>query len=1528
MATIQLVLQAINDASRNINEVADSLEVVSAAQEQAAETARALSEAELAAAQAAVDAISAYSELRASADELAVASVNAREATIGLASGVGEASRGAVTAAYAYARLSDEQLTAANTAVAAAAAERAAAEAVGQVGAESAAAAAGMRFLTEAELDAAQAALRTQFAVRSLGEAQIGAANSALAYREALVSAGDAETQVAVKAGAAAAAITALNARMAASGTQARNAITGFNLWGGFLTALTQKVPLWGGLLDGLLPKVLTQVTAWHLWGDAVIEVVAVWSGAAIALGAWGAAASDAINNVQRHFTDLHTVGDAFNATIPPMTSNLEKMHDAVQPQVYSLLGDALTVLKAKGNELNTVIMQTGQVLQQLGARTALALQSSSASTFLKNSVNDVRLLGAAFGNLFGIFGNLIRMNQGWATALLQVGTDILGVTEHVTGLIIPLGQLLVLGHGFVLWVGLAVTVALKFGTMIAGWGASIKNTAVGLVELTRVLGAFIEQEGVMAALNLVDPLAWVGIAVGALVGLVFWINSSKTAVEQFGDSVVKAAQNASTLTGAIGVLQTGVAQSADKVTAAQTHLNTVMAQTSSQVTGSATRFGQYSGAVSAAEGNLNDAVTVHAQLSSTLGTVDTRVGLLGKQYGGTTAALGLLSAAGVTNTQMMDKSGNAWAMIKQQVLAAQQGMQAMGLQAGALGNSLQVLDKQATDGFQAMQKVNQGWDAQTSAMTGAMTSFDTVAQGFNTLSSGSVKFTDSLGRLRVTGINFVKSGIDQLTPSGIALNQAFAQQVGNTNSLADSWRSAGIASNLFKSGLAAAIAPLEKYAAGSQDATAQLVGLAQEAGYQGPMSLDALNKFLGITSGQLQNTAGDMKTMQQVAQQATQQEALLTSAMQAQGSYIAGQLIGDINNAILKYNGVAQAATAYGNAVAQSGRQSDAAQSARQTLIKDLIASGKAAGDTTAQIAAMISKVLGIPAKAALQIVMTGTGLYTITGKAVSASQGAGGSGNAAGGLARGGFIRGGTPGKDSVLGMLMPGEVVVPVPMVNAGAVDHLRGRLPGFAGGGLVLGGDTSVLTGGRAVSDYNAFRATMVTAMVRSMRRSEGIPGYADGGAVGDDAAAALDQGLNALTLAISSGQPFGNAGQQQAVGLPGSVAAPYNPVTGALAQLRQSLQSDLTAQTQLRLAIQAQTAAIASQTAATTTSTTATTAAAAATTAAAAKPKPAPKLTPVQVDQKKIAADKANAATLTARIKAVEQAIKDTPAKDKSALATEEKLLKTLQSALSKQDKTTGSDEKKLTAEIIKDNKTVVAAMTKQIAAITKLLGSGAAATGPSGLWSKLAADEKALAAAQSAIKATTSGASGGSTAAKAVATSSASAAASLTSIKAQVSAAYTKLDSLEATAKSIDAQYKAATKGTTAKSQLYTQLQTAFKAVDAQWKTIDALLAAEKKAKAAAPASGGGGGSTGGSYTGVVVDRKAESELASILAELKAENALLRQACGDLAKIRAEADPAAQAKAIGPAVASALNASGRTAAAAKTTKRG
>jgi hypothetical protein len=78
-------------------------------------------------------------------------------------------------------------------------------------------------------------------------------------------------------------------------------------------------------------------------------------------------------------------------------------------------------------------------------------------------------------------------------------------------------------------------------------------------------------------------------------------------------------------------------------------------------------------------------------------------------------------------------------------------------------------------------------------------------------------------------------------------------------------------------------------------------------------------------------------------------------------------------------------------------------------------------------------------------KILVTGAGQWSVTAALHKIAQGPGP-------FAAGGVVPG-TGNSDSFPAMLTPGEVVVPKRMVAAGAVNHLRGRLPGFATGGLV-------------------------------------------------------------------------------------------------------------------------------------------------------------------------------------------------------------------------------------------------------------------------------------------------------------------------------------------------------------------------------------------------------------------------------------------------------------------------------------------
>ena len=146
----------------------------------------------------------------------------------------------------------------------------------------------------------------------------------------------------------------------------------------------------------------------------------------------------------------------------------------------------------------------------------------------------------------------------------------------------------------------------------------------------------------------------------------------------------------------------------------------------------------------------------------------------------------------------------------------------------------------------------------------------------------------------------------------------------------------------------------------------------------------------------------------------------------------------------------------------------------------------------------------------------------------------------------ASGAYVNVGTgPRSDDVLAAVSRGELIVPTHMVQAGAVDHLRGKIPGFAGGGLVLAGDKTVLTGDYAVTQHTAFvntgAASMETAMLNAARSAGAA--FADGGVVsGGGSGGAVRAGPGDLLA-----EPVREPGQQQAVGLPGAAggAAPLN-----------------------------------------------------------------------------------------------------------------------------------------------------------------------------------------------------------------------------------------------------------------------------------------------------------------------------------------------------------------------------------------------
>lgn len=122
--------------------------------------------------------------------------------------------------------------------------------------------------------------------------------------------------------------------------------------------------------------------------------------------------------------------------------------------------------------------------------------------------------------------------------------------------------------------------------------------------------------------------------------------------------------------------------------------------------------------------------------------------------------------------------------------------------------------------------------------------------------------------------------------------------------------------------------------------------------------------------------------------------------------------------------------------------------------------------------------------------------------------------------GMASGGMVSGGIPGRDSVLGMLMPGELVVPSGLVPLVA-PLLAGKIPGFAAGGFLgtLGpwayGET------QAVQQTSLSQAASLMAVTVSKGISEAL-------AAQQAAAAAAAASSGAGAAGPGGGAPAANA----------------------------------------------------------------------------------------------------------------------------------------------------------------------------------------------------------------------------------------------------------------------------------------------------------------------------------------------------------------------------------------------------------------
>jgi len=233
--------------------------------------------------------------------------------------------------------------------------------------------------------------------------------------------------------------------------------------------------------------------------------------------------------------------------------------------------------------------------------------------------------------------------------------------------------------------------------------------------------------------------------------------------------------------------------------------------------------------------------------------------------------------------------------------------------------------------------------------------------------------------------------------------------------------------------------------------------------------SLDALQKggaSVSDLNGYLQTQIGNLESLhnltpgeqQDLANLKTLQDDLansvhgLNSAQQALITQFEASLIPDLQQMAADTPTVKTDISNLADAIIQTGNNSAATAGDRAQLIADLKQAGLTSQEAAAFVKTLQGQIDALKGKV-VTVGVTATAQGTLNAISHLAGQNPSTSILTLSTAANGMLVSGGTPGKDSVLAMLMPGEVVVPTAMVAGGAVDHLRGQIPGFATGGMV-------------------------------------------------------------------------------------------------------------------------------------------------------------------------------------------------------------------------------------------------------------------------------------------------------------------------------------------------------------------------------------------------------------------------------------------------------------------------------------------
>lgn len=941
-----------------------------------------------------------------------------------------------------------------------------------------------------------------------------------------------------------------------------------FGFLGGFLGG---KHTLYGGLLG---TGILARIGGIHLLVDGIAEVAAVLIPATMALIAFGAAGAATFNLIVDHLSAVHTVITATGQAIAPLTGGFTAIENAVRPDVMQLYGDALSVVNHKMGAFSQLAVSAGSVIAAFAARATVAFESGGMSQFLKNASSDLAGIFNVLGNVAGTIGNVLKALPGYAQKLLVVLQVVTHAMESFTGsgFVQDLLKAGLAMHGAWLYAGLLVGgIMLLKGPLLAlgGW---VMGGIEKLAALRVAFMATAAEEGVFAAISdLLSPWGWVAVGIGALTVLGIWLSRSKTATQQWLDTMQGSLDKASMFTG-LNQLYGDLGKITVKLDSARQQLDAMGSSAGQAARG----FAPMDFALFSATNKVNALSAGQTVFLDEAKMATYRLGGLAGQYGGLTQATTLAALAGVKFTTVLHGSHQQWLAAIQQIASLVLGYKEMGQAGSLLANDVNAVTYATSDQLAAMGKLNQAWDTFITNVAAPRSTFVSFAQSI-------VQYNSDLKTAGGGASTFggkVQAMARQVTTSGLQLQSDFQASYTAAGQLFDAMRTAGTPGAQFTKTVKDAVAVLLPLAGNSKAALGQISALAQEASGPATTSAKVLARWVGNIHNPMLALQGD-----------SNKASIALSNLSLDAQKLSTTLQQDLNTMMAKsieYASGAQAAmNTYSLAIRNNTQNTAAGHADRQRAWEDLYMITHNATETNTIMRTLTSSVgtaqaaLGKFHSENIKVAVYGFGHWQI-GSTPGAVGGLGGNtGGASGKLAAAGWRVPGYGGGDKHPALLEGGEAVVPKHLVHHIAPFLGHHKVPGFAAGGLVPSYKGSVGgIGPWATSNYNAtisgfansLSKTVSNAMSSAMSGAFGGAGALGGNVQGwvkaamaiTGVGASWYQGLLAMIAHESGGNPAarnpsGASGIAQT--MPGTFAAyslggsMWSPIADLVAAIR-------------------------------------------------------------------------------------------------------------------------------------------------------------------------------------------------------------------------------------------------------------------------------------------------------------------------------------------------------------------------------------